>query len=373
MIALDRVHVRAGAFRLEDISLDVPDGAVGVVVGPAGSGKTTLLEAIAGLISVERGIVRLFGADVTREPPERRAVGLVYQHGMLFPHRTAGENVAYGAASDDDAREAAAIFRVEPLLDRAVATLSGGERQLIALARAVARRPRVLLLDEPFSALDPRLRARVRDDVRALQRSRQLTTLLVTHDFSEAGLLGDVVVLLDQGRVLQSGAPADLFARPASVAVAEFLGLENVLAGVAHDASETEATEPARERDATDDVADDSRNDYREVVFHTGALRLHTLARGGHSLDRFTHAVIRADEIVIAADSSREAATGSARNVMHGRVSAVSAVGALTRVTVLVEDVPLVAALTTRSARELGVVVGREVIVAFKATAVHLC
>ena len=141
MIAVDRLTVRVGDFTLDNVSFTVPNGGYGVVIGPAGSGKTTLLESIAGLLPLRAGRVTLADSDVTRLPPERRPVGLVYQHAYLFPHLTVRENVAYGARSTKDVEEVVDRFGLSLVADRDVTSLSGGERQLVALARALARRP----------------------------------------------------------------------------------------------------------------------------------------------------------------------------------------------------------------------------------------
>jgi ABC-type Fe3+/spermidine/putrescine transport system ATPase subunit len=220
-----------GAFSLRDVSFVVPGGAYGVVIGPAGSGKTTLLETIGGITPHRSGTLRLGGADATSLPPERRGIGLVYQHGYLFPHLSVEENVAYGARDAETVREVSERIGAASLATRDVRSLSGGERQLVAIARALATRPPILLLDEPFSALDPRRRAAIRREVRKIHREWGMTVLQVTHDFTEAGLLGDVAILLDAGRVLQYGPPEEVFRKPASPYIAEFLGAENVLAG----------------------------------------------------------------------------------------------------------------------------------------------
>jgi molybdate/tungstate transport system ATP-binding protein len=347
VIQVAGLHARVGNFALRDVSFAIPAAGYGIVIGPAGSGKTTLLETIAGVVPTRAGAVRLADADVTRRPPEERRLAMVYQHGYLFPHLTVAANIAYGAAGTEAARAVAARFGVDALAGREVGSLSGGERQLVALARALAARPAVLLLDEPFAALDPRRRTAARREVRAVQREWGLTVLQVTHDFAEAGLLGDVAILLDGGRVLQQGRPEEVFRRPASPYVAEFLGAENVFAG------EVVASEEGSGASAL-------------VTFAAGGLTLHAI---GDAQPGAAHAVIRAEEITVA----REPHPTSARNQFTGRVTEVLPAGALARVTIDVGGVPLIAALTTASARELSLSAGVDVYVSFKATAVHLC
>lgn len=362
MIAARELAARMGSFRLAGVSFEVPRGAYGVVIGPAGSGKTTLLETVAGVIPATGGALQLSGRDALTLLPEERGVGLVYQHGYLFPHLDVQENVAYGASDPATVDEVVRRFEIAALRHRHVATLSGGERQLVAIARAMARRPQILLLDEPFSALDPARRHRTRREVRAIHREWGLTVLQVTHDFTEAGLLGDVAILLDRGRVLQSGPPEEVFRHPASPYIAEFLGAENVLAGTARildDASPdwidgSPATEGASGR-------------RHAIEFTSGALTIYTV--GLAPLEGAHYAVIRAEEVVL----TPEPHPTSARNVFRGRIQEVAMTGAYARVTLDVEGIPLVAALTARSVHELGLVEGGEAFATFKAMAVHLC
>ncbi len=342
MIGAANVNARIGTFSLENISFDVPRGAYGVVIGPTGSGKTTLLEVISGIIPQTGGRLSLGGRDATHEPAESRGIGLVYQLGFLFPHLSVAENVNYGTTNTAIANDVARRLGVDALYARAVRSLSGGERQLVALARALARRPEILLLDEPFSALDPPRRAAARNAVRAIHREWGLTTLHVTHDFAEAGSLGDVAVLLDAGRVLQSGEPAAVFRRPATPYVASFLGAENVFAG----GVSIENGSP---------------------VFHSGPLTMH-VADGAPAGP--CHAIIRAEEILV---SRAAPAQSSARNHFEGRVSALAPAGPLWRVTIDAGGAELVAALTAYSADELELKVGDSAYFIFKATAVHLC
>ncbi|HEY7394879.1 MAG TPA: ABC transporter ATP-binding protein [Gemmatimonadaceae bacterium] len=357
MISVQGVNARSGSFRLHDITFDVPQGAYGVMIGPAGSGKTTLLETIAGVVPAQSGRIILGGDDLTSAPPESRRLGIVYQHAYLFPHLTVRENIAYGAVSESVAEEVARRFGVDVLGDRSVEVLSGGERQLVAIARTLARRPDVLLLDEPFSALDPRTRNTARRLLRTIYFERRFTVLQVTHDFAEAGLLGDVAIMLDKGRIVQRGDPEEVFRKPASPYIADFLGAENVFAGTAR---------PIR-AEAPDWLASDEGELQHAVAFTTGALTLYAL---GDVVAGPAHAVIRAEEISL---STAEPAMSSMQNQFRGTVTEIVPVGALSRVTVDAAGTPIVAAVTSRSVRELQLSVGAEVVVGFKATAVHIC
>jgi molybdopterin-binding protein len=359
VISARGLAARVGAFELAEVTFEVPRGGYGVVIGPAGSGKTTLLEAVAGITPMKAGSLQLNGVDAHDAPPESRDLALVYQQAFLFPHLSVRENIAYGSRDAAQVAEMCERFAVGALLERSVVSLSGGERQLVALARAFARRSSIVLLDEPFSALDPRRRAATRREVRALHRERGFTALQVTHDFTEAGLLGDVAILLDGGRVLQYGPPDAVFRKPKSPYIAEFLGAENVLAGTSRVLADTSP-------DWTEPLAPDAAAGYHAIEFTTGPLTIYAV---GVPVEGAGYAVIRAEEVVL----SPNPMPSSARNVFRGRVSEVATAGAFARVTLEVEGVPLVAALTTRSVQELGLAPGVEAWATFKAMAVHLC
>lgn len=236
MLELDRLTARAGGFRLDGVSIRVGEGECHAVLGPSGSGKSTLLHAVLGALPVASGHVRLGGEDITRLPVERRRLGYVPQQLGLFPHLTVRDNILYSARARrvPEAEYRSLLARlvemtsIGPLLTRRIATLSGGERQRVALVRALVANPRLVLLDEPFTALNESLRRELWWLVKDLQRERGLTVLLVTHDLTEAHFLSHHITVLIDGRREQSGDKTAVYRRPASVAVARFLGLKNL-------------------------------------------------------------------------------------------------------------------------------------------------
>ena len=223
---------------VDDLTLSVPRGAVLALLGPSGSGKTTTLRVLAGFERADEGAITVDGRDVTRQAPAERRFGMVFQHYALFPHLTVGENVAFGltegAAADRTRRvsEMLALVDLEAFAQRQVSALSGGQQQRVAVARALAPSPRVLLLDEPLSNLDPSLRERTRRELKAALRKIGITTVFVTHEQEEAFALGDQVAVLNEGRLEQVGAAPDLYERPQTQFVATFVGRASVLGGV---------------------------------------------------------------------------------------------------------------------------------------------
>lgn len=242
-LTVDAVCARYGRTQVvTDVSVEVPRGDLLAVLGPSGGGKTTLLRVIAGLHPASAGRVVADGRSVTDLPPERRGVGLVPQEGALFPHLDVARNIGYGLTRptwDSRVRQRGArARRVGELLDliglagmgrRKPGQLSGGQQQRVALARALAPRPAVVLLDEPFSALDAGLRSSLRADVRVLLREQQVASVLVTHDQTEALAIADRVAIMLDGRFAQIGTPEEVYRTPVSVAVGEFVGEAIVL------------------------------------------------------------------------------------------------------------------------------------------------
>ena len=233
MIALTDVTKRFGDFlAIDNVSLAVEDGSLTALLGPSGSGKSSLLRIIAGLEIPDEGTVEISGRDATRVPPQKRGIGFVFQHYAAFKHMTVRDNVAFGlkvrrrpkaeiAAKVD---ELLRIVGLDGYQARYPAQLSGGQRQRMALARALAVEPEVLLLDEPFGALDANVRAELREWLRRLHDEVHVTTVLVTHDQEEAMEVADRIVVLNRGRIEQDGPPRDLYERPANAFVMGFLG-----------------------------------------------------------------------------------------------------------------------------------------------------
>jgi len=353
VIRLVDLQVRVGSFHLRDISVEVPSGGYALIIGPTGSGKTTLLEAIAGHARLLGGRVFMHNEDVTNLPPERRGVGFVYQQYHLFPHLTVRNNISYGltgrggrnGAAAARAEELADLLGITPLLDRPVRGLSGGEQQRVALARALAPKPTILLLDEPFAAVDPSTRQVLRRELRQLHEREGITTLQVTHDFDEALRLGDLVAVLSEGRIAQSGTPEQVFRYPNSAFVARFVGSGNVIAGTVQRSDPSEQEVPFRGR------------------FQGENLSLDVVAeREGPA-----HAVIRPEDIVLSLTPHPD----SARNHKEAGVTRLERLGPVTQVHLDVGRT-LIASVTTASADEMALHPGLRVIIALKATAILL-
>ncbi len=232
-IEIRGVTKRFGDFHaLDDVSVKVPSGSLVALLGPSGSGKSTLLRVVAGLERPDSGAVLLDGVDITRMPVERRGIGFVFQHYAAFKHMTVRENVAFGLKIRRRPRpemrrrvdELLELVQLTGLAERYPGQLSGGQRQRMALARALAVQPRVLLLDEPFGALDARVRAELRAWLRRLHSEVHVTSVFVTHDQEEAMELAEAVVVMNRGRVEQTGGPRELYERPANDFVMRFVG-----------------------------------------------------------------------------------------------------------------------------------------------------
>jgi putative spermidine/putrescine transport system ATP-binding protein len=237
-VEFDRVTRHFGPVRAVDgVSVAIAEGCFFAMLGPSGSGKTTCLRLISGFERPSAGHIRIFGQASEAIPPNRRPVNTVFQDYALFPHLTVRENVAYGprmAGIDRRTREAAAeemlaLVKLASYGDRKPSALSGGQRQRVALARALVNRPRVLLLDEPLGALDLKLREAMQEELKTLQQSLGITFIFVTHDQGEALSMADRVAVFNEGRIVQEGTPQEIYERPRTRFVADFVGSANVL------------------------------------------------------------------------------------------------------------------------------------------------
>lgn len=255
-INVNGVTKRFGSFTaLDQVSVDVPSGSLTALLGPSGSGKSTLLRIIAGLDQPDTGSVAISGSDATRLPPQRRDVGFVFQHYAPFRHLTVRKNVAFGleirrrpkAEIRGRVDELLSLVHLESFADRYPAQLSGGQRQRMALARALAVEPQVLLLDEPFGALDAQVRKELRSWLRRLHDELHVTTVIVTHDQEEAMEIADTIVVMSDGAVAQVGPPREIYDHPANDWVMTFLGPVTRLGDTLmrpHDLLVTEAAAP---------------------------------------------------------------------------------------------------------------------------------
>ena len=238
-LEVSQLHKSYGETKVfEGIEFGIRKGELVTLLGPSGCGKSTLLRALAGLTPVDGGQVRVAGEDITWQAPQKRGIGMVFQSYALFPNMTVWDNVAFGlkmkpqpgrelAAS---VQEALSLVELDGFERRYPGELSGGQRQRVALARALVVRPRILLLDEPLSALDARIRRSLRLQIREIQQQLELTTIFVTHDQEEALTMSDRVFLMNKGEIVQSGSPEQIYTQPASEFVASFIGHYNLLA-----------------------------------------------------------------------------------------------------------------------------------------------
>lgn len=332
--------------------LDPP--SVTILFGPSGSGKTTILRCLAGLEQPEEGTISVgdemwFDATAgVTVPPQARRLGYMAQDYALFPNYNVEGNVAYGLtglSSQEKKRrvdEVLHLLQIEALAQQNPTQLSGGQRQRVALARAIARRPRLLLLDEPLSALDAPMRARLCKDLRRLLTQLAIPSVVVTHDWTEALVLGDQMAVIDNGRVLQTGTPQDVFSRPMNAEVAHVVGIETVVQGTVTEVRDELAT------------------------VQVGTVALTAVASPNLDLDVFV--CLRAEDVTLELIGSSET---SARNHLKGRIQTIASLGALARVTL--DCGFLLTALITHSAlRDMKLVAGSDVRAAFKAGSVHL-
>jgi molybdopterin-binding protein len=347
MIEVKELSVDLGEFVLKDITLNIEEGEYFIILGPTGAGKTVLLESIAGLYPIRSGEIWLRGKEVTRVEPEKRRVSIVYQDHVLFPHLSVKDNITFGlrmnkATTDEQKGRlnwVAELLGISTLLHRRPDTLSGGEKQKVALARAIVTQPELLLVDEPLSALDPETRESVQQELRQLHRALGITILHVTHDFEEAIALGDRIAVIGEGRLMQVGTPEEVFRHPNSEFVARFAMTRNIFLGKA-------------ERKSSWDTV--FKVDGTEFVIAADA-------------EGTYHASIRPEDILISIEPIRS----SARNCFPGTITHVLDRGSTLYITVSIP--PELSCLVTRhSFEEMELHEGKKVYITFKASSVHI-
>ncbi|MCD6415583.1 MAG: ABC transporter ATP-binding protein [Planctomycetes bacterium] len=347
MLELHGISKRWNDFSVREIELRIEEGEYFVLLGPSGAGKSLLLELIAGFHTPDTGRIALNGRDVTDLAPERRRMGFVYQDNMLFPHRSVRGNIAYGPrlrglpgpAVEETVRRLAAMLRIEGLLRRRPDTLSAGQKQRVGIARALAARPRALLMDEPLASLDPPAQRSLRGELKRVHAETGVTVLHVTHDQREAAELGRRIGVMREGRIVQVGEPGAIFETPRDHFVAEFTGARNIYTATAR-----------------------PDGDLTEV--RCGAVRLISAT----PLSGPVRAVIRPENVLISAEPVRASAT----NQIPVEVVSVERQGRLLAVTGRRDGLEISAIITPRSLDELGIEKGTLAYFSFKASSVHL-
>jgi ABC-type Fe3+/spermidine/putrescine transport system ATPase subunit len=347
MLNLKKLRIDIQNFALRDIDLHVSKGKYFMLVGPTGAGKTFLLETIAGLRRLHSGEIWLNGENISAQDPERRGIGIVYQDCALFPHLSVAENITFGLkirrVNPKESRKSLAdiqeIIGIGDLLQRKPGTLSGGERQKVALARSLIVKPKLLLLDEPLSALDPATRETVREELRTLHQALGITTIHVTHDFEEAISLGNEVAVVGDGMIRQVGTPEQVFRKPNSEFVARFTMTRNIYPG-------------------------QIRNINGRTVFTTSGTDFITATTNPEGEYQ---AVIRPEDITI---SPHKLQAGT-QNCLEGTIKLIIDRGAT--LSVCVDVPPEMSCLITRQAfQDMKLHVGQRIYANFEASAIHI-
>lgn len=345
MISLHNVSKKMGDFYLDNISLDIFDNEYFVLLGPTGAGKTVVLEIISGMYKPDTGTVWINNKDVTRAVPEARHIGFVYQDYMLFPNLDVKDNIIFPLTikktpvkvMEEKLIKMTDLLNISGLLKRSPTTLSGGEQQRVALARALINEPQVLLLDEPLSALDPRSKEIFQQELKIIHQETKTTTIHITHDFNEAFLLADRIGIMQTGKLIEVGDSEELFKRPKSSFVAEFLGMENIYHG---------------------EVVNDGNGS--NIVI--GSVRIF----GPTSSQGKVNVAIRPEDIII----SKGDFPSSARNTLPGIIRGIVPQGIMMKLSLDV-GIPLSVVLTKKSCEELELKIGDSATAIFKSTAVH--
>lgn len=351
LLEVRNLHVDLGEFSLRGADLAIKEGDYCCLIGDSGAGKSVLLETVVGSFLPHKGKVLLHGRDVTDWPPEHRNLGIVYQDYMLFPHLNVFDNIAFGLRRQKDSRtelnnkvhSIAERVGIKNLLHRDIKTLSGGEQQRAALARALITRPQVLLLDEAFSALDVASRERMRHLLRELVKDLNVTVLHVTHDMEDVWALADQVAVLHDGQILQTGSPEHIFSCPQPDFVAEFLGARNILQGSVLDCDASGLT-------------------------HIAVGQTSLYSADPASADHRVQLSVRPEELAVA----KEQLPITLRNQIPVKIQSLDRRGPLVWITGKAAGFSLEAAVTVSGAREQQLTVGSDAVFAFSASSLRI-
>jgi len=347
MIEIKNISKDLGEFHLKDVTMEIRDGEYFVIIGPTGAGKSILLETLAGIYRPDGGQIMMDGRDITNIPSRERNIGMVYQDYTLFPYLNVDQNIGFGLKNlkmDKEGikakvEELKEFMGIGHLAHRYPGTLSGGEQQKVAIARAIAIEPKVLLLDEPLSALDSRTKSYLRDGLKRVKKEYDVTMVHVTHDQTEGIMLADRIAVIMDGRLIQVGTPHEIFNHPKNEKMASFVGIENVLNG-----------EIVGNRGGIAEISVGSHGSLFAVTEHeSGSVKL----------------FVRPEDVIL----SKEKCDNTARNVMMGAIIDMQDMGPLTRVT-LENDV--VALVTKRSLENMALNIGHQVYATFKTTSAHV-
>ena len=348
MIRVKDISNNWGEFELKNVSLEVKQGEYFVILGPTGSGKTLLLELIVGLYIPNKGKIFIEGKDITYEVPEKRNLGFLYQDYSLFPHFSVRKNIEYGmklrnmskTEIENKLKELSKMFKIQNLMHRDVTTLSGGEQQRVALARALATNPKVLLLDEPFSALDENTKANLISEMKELHRKEGITFIHVTHSQEEAMILADRIGIIMNGTIAQIGTPEEIFYKPKTKEIARFVKIENIWEG----------------------KVIEKRNE--EIVIEIKGKKIVAISNHFKVGDE-VRLIIRPEDVVIGEGNT------SARNVFKGVVSDVIKHGFYNIVRIDC-GFQVEAAVTKQSIENLNIKEGKNIDIFFKATSIQV-
>ena len=346
MLELRKISKRLGDFYLQNINLTVKDEEYLVILGPTGTGKTVLLEIIAGMYPPDEGEIYFDGHNISRLDPEERQIGFVYQDYLLFPHLNVRDNILFAlkirkthqANMKMQLEEMTDMLHIQHLLKRYPASLSGGEQQRVAIARALISSPKLLLLDEPLSALDPQNREIFQQEIKRIHQQTGIITMHITHDFREANAIADRIAVFHNGQIEQVDSPDIIFNKPESHFVAAFLGAENIYEGNIEGYGES-----------------------KKLLVGSMEISVVTACEGQ------VKAVIRPEDIILA----RDRVSSSARNCFRGEIVEIIPQGMIVKVKLDV-GAPLSVMITKKSAEEMGIGCGQMVYAIFKSTGIHI-